>query len=373
MPITDRLTIGTVAPQSGGLVSAIHAPVLVGFQAYLDMANAQNLVDDVQLDLVVADDEGKPELSPVAVAGILEADAQVVSAVPGATSNLAIRNLLNVNCVPQLMALTSTPRLADVTNFPWSMSGDVADDVETAVYANAIRRSLGGGTSIAILAVNDEGGASYADAFVAAALENNLEVVTRQTVEPGVIDPPVAQMLTIASHRPDVLVVSLSGPACATFLTELDRDRQALPGWEPQVYVSEECGDSSLLGLAGGAADGVMTATHLRDDDPDFIAEMQAAGVTTGFSRAARGWTAAEVTVEILAQAQQSAAGLTRATIIEAARNLSYVPSLARPGVACITNGVEDGAAFESLQVIRYESATQTFSDVGPLVAQFES
>jgi hypothetical protein len=73
------------------------------------------------------------------------------------------------------------------------------------------------------------------------------------------------------------------------------------------------------------------------------------------------------------AQAQQSDAGLTRASIIDAARNLAYTPSLARPGVEFTTNGLSDAYPGESLQIVRYDAASQAFVDVGRLIAQFES
>src|SRR5262245_22252988 len=53
-PITGTLNIGTVAPQTGGLVSAIYAPVVQGFSAYIAQANAKQLLGDVQLNLVTA-------------------------------------------------------------------------------------------------------------------------------------------------------------------------------------------------------------------------------------------------------------------------------------------------------------------------------
>jgi hypothetical protein len=137
--------------------------------------------------------------------------------------------------------------------------------------------------------------------------------------------------------------------------------------------MSGECADTSILGLAGPAADGVLTSANLVSDAPDFVATMQARGLQNGFALAAEGWTAAEVTVAILRQAQQSAAGLTRESIIDAARNLSYTPSLARPGVHYVTNGIDDAFPAESLQIIRFDAANRTFVDVGPLIAQFES
>jgi hypothetical protein len=163
------------------------------------------------------------------------------------------------------------------------------------------------------------------------------------------------------------------GAACATFLIELANVRFAMAGWDPTVYMSGSCADPSILALAGDTADGVYTSSNLLAAEPTFDAAMASLGLTDGRAAAAEGWTAAEVTVAVLDQARRSAAGLTRASIIDAARHLSYTPSLGRPGVHFTTDGADDAYPAESLQVIRYIAATHEFVDVGPLVAQFES
>ena len=371
--ITTSITIGTAAPQSGGLVSAIYAPVLVGFQAGIDRANADAALGDIRIQLEVADDKGQPELTPVAVDGLLEAGAALISALPGSVNNLAVRAFLNDNCVPQVMSLSNSARLGDPHNFPWTMGGLVTENVETTIYANTIHRALGDDATVALLVTNDDSGTSYAAAFTRAAEDIGIDVVLEQTVEPAVIDPPSAQMLTMAARAPQVIVASLSGAACATFLTELGKARAALPDWRPDVYLGSDCAETSVLRLAGSAADGVLSSSSLLSDDPDFVALMRSAGLTNGFARAAQGWTAAEVTVAILAAAQRSPDGLSRASIIDAARNLSYRPSLARPGVEYTTNGLDDAYPVESLQIVRFDAATQAFVDVGSLIAQFES
>ncbi len=372
-PITGSLVIGSVAPQSGGLISTIYAPVVAGFQAYVDHANAAGLVPGVKLGVVVADDQGDPTLTPVAVNGLLAAGAQVVSGIIGTANNLAVRTVLNNDCVPQLMALSNSPRLGDVTAAPWTMGGLVPVTVEATVYANTVARLNGSDARVALLVSDDDSGSAMADAFVSAAFDANLTVVERETVPAASVVPPDEAVLLIAAKQPDVIVASLVGAACATFLSQLGVVRASIEGWHPTVYVSSGCADESILGLAGTAADGVLSATNLVNGEPTFDAAMKAAGVTADFGAAAEGWTAAEVTVAILRQAQQSTAGLTRASIIDAARNLAFVPSLARPGVQYTTNGLDDAYPAESLQVIKFDAASRSFSDVGPLVAQFES
>ena len=373
-PITGTVVVGSVAPQTGGLISAVYAPVIKGFEAYIHRAEDQQLLGQIGLDLVVADDQGDPALTPVAVSGLLAAGVSVVSGIIGSADNLAVRAHLNAACIPQLMALGTSARFGDVTGSPWTVGALVPVTVETTVYVNSIVRLQGENAKVALLVTDDSDGQTFANSFAAAVADTSITVIGQQTVPAGVIDPPNRQLLEIASAKPDTIVASLAGAACATFLTELAKVRAALGGWDPAVYIGSGCADPSILALAGAAADGVLTSSNLRTDDPTFVAAMAAAGVSSlAAAAAAEGWTAAEVTVAILQQAQASSAGLTRASIIDAARDLNYTPSLARPGVHFTTDGFDDAYPAESLQVVRFHAAGAGFTDVGPLVAQFES
>ncbi|MCU1365822.1 MAG: transporter substrate-binding protein, partial [Ilumatobacteraceae bacterium] len=372
-PITGTLTIGSIAPQTGGLISAVYAPLVSGFQAYVDHANEARLLGDVQLKVVVADDQGDPALTPAAMGGLIAAGADVVSGILGSANNLAVRSQANGACIPQLMSLGNSSLLGDVSAAPWTMIGLVPVTVETTVYVSSIVRLRGEHARVSLLISDDNDGQTFASSFNAAASDTDVQVVGQQVVEPNVIEAPSNQLLAIAADAPDAIVASLTGAACATFLIELANVRAYYPDWHPAVYMSGGCADPSILSLAGSAGDGVYSSANLLGSEPTFDAAMSALGITTGLAAAGEGWTAAEVTVAILVQAQHSSSGLTRASIMDAARNLSFTPSLARPGVHYTTNGTDDAFPAESLQVIQYHAADQTFADVGPLVAQFES
>ena len=101
----------------------------------------------------------------------------------------------------------------------------------------------------------------------------------------------------------------------------------------------------------------------------DYMASIGKSDIAT---TAAAGWTTAEVTVAMLIQAQKSPDGLTRASIIDAARNFTYTPMLARDGVVLKMNGTADPYLAESLQVLQYNATAKTFTDIGKLITQFE-
>jgi hypothetical protein len=166
-------------------------------------------------------------------------------------------------------------------------------------------------------------------------------------------------------------------------LTEVANAKAANTGWAPSIFLTNTCASSLILAGAGDAADGLYTSNNLVDvNDPaiaakpavaEYIEFMTAQGNKDIVTTASAGWHVAEVTVAILKQASESPEGLTRASIMNAARNYSLVPSLAREGVVLTMNGEADAFQAESLQVVQYEFATGTFKDVGSLISEFES
>ncbi len=83
--------------------------------------------------------------------------------------------------------------------------------------------------------------------------------------------------------------------------------------------------------------------------------------ITTG----AAGWNAGEVTVAALAAAAESPDGLTQASIINAARNLNFHPSLLREGMNYIMNGEEDAFYSQDIQIIQYDADAGFYTDIG--------
>ena len=100
---------------------------------------------------------------------------------------------------------------------------------------------------------------------------------------------------------------------------------------------------------------------------------MEGLGLGDSVTTGAAGWCTAELTVAILKQAAESPEGLTRASIINAARNFTFVGSLSREGIVNKSMGEEDPYLAESLQVLQYDADTATFTDIGTLITEFET
>lgn len=385
-PIEGTVKIGSVMPLSGGAAAAAFAPVKDGYEAYIKYANEKGLLGDVKLEVTIEDDQYNAELTPGAVAKQIDAGVNIFSGIIGSPNNLAVRDTLNDNCIPQLAALTGSPAWGEVADYPWTTGELVPYPVESAVYAAQIAELYPDGAKVALFHVNNEFGQYYVEAFKELADQYGIEIVGEETIESTDSNPPTAQITNIAALKPDVIMAVPLGAQCISFLGEVANAKAANPDWTPATFLTNTCASSLILGASGQAANGLYTSSNLIDVvDPanaaipqvaEYLAYMDGLGKADIAATAGAGWTTAEVTVAILIQAQASPEGLTQASIINAARNFTYTPSLGLPGVEFKMNGEEDPFLAQSLIVRQYAVAADgsgTFTDIGKLITDFES
>ncbi len=379
--IEGTLNLGSIMPLSGGGPAILFAPVKDGFNAYIGYANEQKMLGDVKINVMTEDDQYKAELTPGALTKLLDAKADVISAVIGTPDNEAIRQTLNDNCIPQLNALTGAPQWGEPKDYPWTTGGLVPYTIETKAYVADIAKSFPDGAKVGLFYVNSDFGKVYADTLKELAAENKLEIVDEQTVEASDSNPPVSQATSLASKKPDVIFAVPLGLGCPAFLKEIAAKKAADTSWNPRTYVTATCASPLLMGAAGDAAEGMLTSTNLKDvTDATVAAEpgpkayldfMKKLNFSGDVSVATTGWAVGELTVAILRAAQKSPEGLTRASIINAARNLDYHASLQLDGANYVTNGDTDPYPAESLQLRQFTGGK--FVPVGDLITSFES
>ncbi len=385
-PIAGTIKIGSVMPLSGGAAAAAFAPVKDGYEAYIKYANEKGLLGDVKIEVTIEDDQYNAELTPGAVAKQIDAGVNIFSGIIGSPNNLAVRDTLNDNCIPQLASLTGSPAWGEVADYPWTTGELVPYPVESAVYAAQIAKLYPAGAKVALFHVNNEFGQYYVEAFKDLADQYGIEIVGEETIESTDSNPPTAQITNIAALKPDVIMAVPLGAQCISFLGEVANAKAANPDWTPATFLTNTCASSLILGASGQAANGLYTSSNLIDVvDPanaaipqvaEYLAYMDGLGKAEIAATAGAGWTTAEVTVAILIQAQASPQGLTQASIINAARNFTFTPSLGLPGVEFKMSGEEDPFLAQSLIVRQYAVAADgsgTFTDIGELITQFET
>jgi branched-chain amino acid transport system substrate-binding protein len=376
-PIEGTISIGSAMPLSGGAAAAAFEPVARGLQAYVDFANENDLVPGYELEVTVGDDQFDPALTPGVVNGLIDDGVHLFAGIIGTANNLAVRDTLNEECIPQLNALTGDPRWGEVADYPWTTGMLTSYDYEFRGYVESILANFPDST-VGLFYVNNEFGNISIDAFREAADEGGLEIVGEETVELGDEAPPQAQMSSLADAAPDVIVAVPLGAQCISFLNELANAKAASEGWEPVVYLTNTCGASPLiLGAAGENANGIYTSAAMGLVDvanPEvagvepaatYIAYMEEQGLGDIITTGGAGWNVGEVTVAVLAAAAESPEGLTQASIINAARNLNFHPSLLREGMNYVMNGEEDAYYSEDVQIVQYDAAAGHFTDIG--------
>ena len=384
-PIEGTVKIGTTVPLSGGAAAAAFAPVAEGLEKYIEYANENELLPGYTIELTIEDDQFNANLTTPAVEKLIdETQVDMFTGMIGTANNQAVRDLLNEECYPQLFANTGSPLWGDAESFPWTMGGLPPYNTETAIYVADIQREFPEGTTAGVFHVNSDFGDAYQEAFAGLAGDAGIEIVEEQTIEAADSNPPTSQVGAIAGKKPDVILAVPLGAQCPAFLSEIANAKAANPGWEPRIYITSTCASTLLLAISGAAADGIYTIVVSKDsndpanfEDPQVKAYRDAISglgfaADGDFATAAVGWTNAEFAVEVLRIAAESDGGLTRASILNAARSLDYAPALARPGVRFTLNGAEDAYGLESMQVVQYDADNKTYTDVGELVADFE-
>ncbi len=379
-PIEGSVTIGAAIPLSGS-PGAAFGPVKDGFQLYIDYASEQGLLPGYTLSADIRDDQYDPSQTPGVVEGLIDDGVDLFSGIIGTPNNLAVRGTLNEECIPQLLNLTGSPSWGEVAEFPWTTGSLIPYDIEASIYATKLNE-LKPGATVALYSVNSEFGAAYVTAFKQLAGEFGFEIVDEQTVEPNDNNPPITQLGSIADKAPDAIVAVPLGAQCPAFLIELANVKAQTAGWAPLVFQTNTCASKLFFSLAGAAGEGVYTSNHLVDsNDPKnaahpgvktFLDAYAAAGLAGDPGVTSAGWNVGEVTVKILNAALDTGT-LSRKSIIEAARNLTYTPSLVREGVEYKMNGTDDPFGFQTLQVLQWTVATQVFTEIGDPITEFES
>ena len=384
-PIEGTVKVGSVMPLSGG-PSAAFGPIKDGFQTYLKMASDKGLLPGYKITADIRDDQYDAAQTAGVVDGAINDGADIFAGIIGSPNNLAVRDKLNHQCIPQLEALTGSPAWGQIADFPWTTGALVPYNIEASVYATKLKE-LKPGAKVALYSVNSDLGKAYVDEFKKQADQLGLSIVDEQTIDPNIYDQPVTQVGSIAGKLPEAIVAVPLGLQCPAFLTELANAKAQNTAWTPMVFITNTCASKLFFGLAGAAAEGVYTSDNLVDaNDPKnadhpgvkaFMETYNAAGLGGDPGATEAGWNAGEATVAILNAALKTGT-LSRKSIIEAARNLTFTPSLARQsassqGVQYKMKGAEDPFAFQTLQVLQWSGASQTFTEVGDPITDFES
>ena len=369
------ITLASSFPQSG--LTAAFAQISKGYKAYFDKVNDAGGVEiggeSYTIEVVDKDDEydaAKTVQNINELVGTDGANAFAVFNVVGTANNVALREDLGSNCVPNVFAGTGSPVWGN-PDYPWTIGSTLAPyTVESKAFADYLATE-NPTAKVAMLVQSDDFGKAYEEGFKNAIEGTDITVVEVQNYAPGTSEV-ASQMTALAASGADTFFNGSTLLACPTALEAAKSE-----GWEATTFVSGTCISKTLMGIAGQNADGVLATTNIKDplnpafaDDPAMteyrqtLTDFAADDVDPENGIVAYGYTQAALFVEIL----KTLDAPTRSGLVNAMYELEGLTAgLLLDGVT-VNTSADDRFLAEDVQLIQYDADNAYFTNVGDVL-----
>jgi branched-chain amino acid transport system substrate-binding protein len=365
----DTIKIAISLPESGPVAAL--GQIDDGMRAYFESIEP---IDGRTFELVSRDDAYDPAKTLTNTEEMLQTDKPFAfTYMIGTPNNLAIRDLLDEECVPQLFNSTGFPAWGDPANYPWTIGGLLSYKTEARMWCNYISETIGEGTKVAGLFMDNDFGASYEEEVNACADEGLIELVESVKHDPAAPDV-TDEITTLTASDADVILLGTTGAACPQSMA-------ALAGNDVIKILSYTCqGVATYFKPVDPAGDGVLVAVAGKDasmaDDPDVqnaAAVLEAAGLDINTGSYFTGVIFGESVEGLFRQAAGMEGGLNRVNLMRATWNADYENPLALEGSTIRTAGVDDAFMVEAAQFARYVAPTGdaelgTYEFIGDLI-----
>lgn len=369
---TERLPaevkVGQTLAQSGGPATTF-APIGAALKA-----SYQNFNDTgdfpTKFSLVQSDDQFAPDKALTATQELI-AQEQVagMTVTIGTPQVIAVREILNTECVPMIGAASGGARANAPQQFPWTIPFTEPSAVDARIWVEDLAAKNPGGVKVAMFYANDASGKEFLEVVKKYLAETKSTLVATQTVENTDSASPASQVTTLRNSGATVLLAAPTGAQCAPLMKEV-----ASQGWKPAFYMSSTC-PATLFDLAGAAADGVFVNAYVKDpsrapydtdsDVQNAIAQLEKYSPGTPVNNTSMsGFVYAEPFFEAARQAAKSPLGLSRLGLLEAATHMSFQPALALPGIRYQLDYPSDQVAMEAAQLQQYVASSKTFTKI---------
>jgi branched-chain amino acid transport system substrate-binding protein len=367
--VTDtEIKIGQTMPYSGpasayGVIGRTEA-------AYFKMINDQGGINGRKINLISLDDAYSPPKTVEQVRRLVE-DEKVAFTFQtlGTAPNLAIRQYLNDNKVPQLFVSTGAAVFADPQHFPWTIGYNPNYQTEAHIYGKEILKTKPDG-KIAVLYQNDGFGKDYLIGLKAELGDHARMIVKEASYETS--EPTVdSQIVTLQGSGADIFIIG----ATPKFAAQAIRKSSDL-GWDATRYLSNVSPSiAAVLKPAGlEKSKGVITAYYGKDptdarwkDAPDLKAwqafcdkymsqkEFVDANATYAFS-------AASTMVQVLKQCGND---LSRDNVMKQATSVKdFEPPMVLPGMR-INTSPTNFSPIRQMQLAKFDGQSwQLFGDL---------
>ena len=361
--VTDKeIKIGQTMPYSGpasayGVIGRTEA-------AYFQMVNEQGGVNGRKITFISVDDGYSPPKTVGQVRRLVEEEkVAFLFNTLGTAPNLAIRQYLNENGVPQLFVATGANLFADPARYPWTMGYNPSYETEARIYGKHILATRPDG-KIAVLFQDDGFGRDYVSALEEALGDKAGAMIVKQasyeTSEPTVD----SQVVTLQASGANILLIV----ATPKFAAQAIRKSYDL-GWDAVRYLTNVSPSiATVLKPAGlEKSKGLITDGYIIDvydphwkDEPSMrewkaFTDKYMSAKEYGDADAAYAYGAAATMVQVLRQCGND---LTRENVMRQAANLkAFAAPMLMPGVTVDTSP-ENFSPIRKLQLMTFDGTS---------------
>jgi branched-chain amino acid transport system substrate-binding protein len=353
-----EIKIGNIAPYTGW--GNEYAAVARAEAAYFQMINDRGGINGRKINFISLDSASEPSNAlPLARKLVEEDKVLLIFSSIGTEGNLAIRDYLNQNRVPQLFVQTSSAAFNDPAHFPWTMGFFATYHDEGVAYAKYVLSNKPNG-KIAILYANDDAGKEYLqgvhDGLGAKSATLIVKEVSYQVSDQN-LEPQIA---ALKDSSADIFFNFAVGP----FATKTIRAAYDL-GWHPLQFIPnaslsiaaflDPVGLEKSAGIICNARSKGWWSPRSHDDPAvreflDWMTKYNPQASLRDQNNVA-GYERAQALVAVL---QKSRDNLTRANVMKQASNLDLELGMLRPGIKIKTTPT-DYQPIHQLFLIRFD------------------
>jgi branched-chain amino acid transport system substrate-binding protein len=350
------------APLSGA--AAVVGDIDKGVKSYFEYVNTHGGIgpNHLRVDYTLDDDQYNPAMTAQDVRAAMQTSKYAaMPTITGSSNILAVRQLLNQQCMPQFLGTASDPEFGDPQNYPWTSGFGLTYFGQAGAWAEWIKQNYPNGAKIAEIAADNSFGEAYHAGLVQALQGSNVKIVSTQYV-PATASNITNEMTTAAATKANVLVLEETDPFCTQGIQGAESG-----SWKPVVIMSQACAapTATFQSLPSGVT-GAGTLTDLYYHAPTdtdvpnawfaklLMSNLKSQGLDSTNEEFADGWMWGWYVTEVLQDAASYRGGLNRANIMTAAYSIDEIYPLMATGIDTRMDGFERSYLVQSDQMWKY-------------------
>ena len=354
--------IGGTVPLSGE--AAAFGSVAPGAKAYFDWVNARGGVNGRKLEYRYYDDAYNPAQTVQLTRKLVEQDrvAAIFNAV-GTANNLAVRDYLNAQKVPQVLAADGSEALgSSPAKYPWTVGFLQSYRGEGGVYGRDLvkRRPK---ARIAVLFENTELGKDMTRGLSRAIAGKGPKIVASESYEYTAPDV-VSQLTKLKASGADTLMLF----ATPKFMIQAIVATHKL-AWKPAVYIASISIEPTIMEIARLNAPeltkGALSIAFVKNPNDPIWAKDPAVAlyrkILKTYAPSARAtdvyhWYGMTVAWSMVEALQRAGKTLTRASLLAAVRSMNTTANpFMLPGIRLRTSA-RDSYPIDAVYLYRYDN-----------------